>query len=362
MSGYAFSYWSMTCANGSVVTLSSIGIPAGTTGDVVLSAIWGAPIQYAITYNLNGGAPSASYPTTYNIETCSTINNVTLTAPTMTGYRFVNWRAIYNNGTIVNLTSAGLPAGSTGDVLLAAIWDPTPILFDIKYVLDGGVNAPGNPSVYTVASTFPIDIDNPSKPGHSFLGWIVVYNNGTVIPMVSSYSIPAGSAGEVTLTAVWSPIVQTYTVDYILNGGVNAVGNPISYSTNNLPLSVANPSRAGYVFSYWIMECDGGLVVLSNGVIPAGTTGNVKLTAVWTVAPTYSISYSLNGGTTAAGNPTSYSAGNTSPISIADPSLAGYTFLYWIALYDNGSLSVLPPSGISAGTTGNIVLIAVWYP
>ena len=359
--GYTFSHWRVTCINGTEIVLPASGIPAGTTGNVTLTAIWGAPIQYAITYNLNGGAPAAGNPTTYNIENSFTINSNSVVAPSMTGYKFMNWRAIYSNGTMFNLTPAGIPAGSTGDVLLAAIWDPIPIYYNIVYVLDGGVNAPGNPSVYTVASTFPIDIGNPSRPNYTFLGWVVVYNNGTVIPLASSYSIPTGSAGNVTLTAVWSPIIQTFSIEYNLNGGVNAVGNPTSYSTNSLPLSIANPSRSGYVFSYWLMECEGSFTALTSGVIPAGTVGNVRLTAVWTVAPTYTITYALNGGTNAVGNPTTYTT-SSAPLNVADPSMSGYVFLYWIALYADGSLGVLPPSGIAAGTTGDITLIAVWYP
>ena len=360
-SGYAFSHWSMTCANGTTVVLSNSAIPVGTTGNVTLTAIWGPPIQYNITYNLNGGTPAAGNPTTYNIENSFTINSNTVVAPSMTGYKFMNWRAIYSNGTMFNLTPAGIPAGSTGDVLLAAMWDPIPIYYNITYILDGGVNAPGNPSVYTVASTFPIGIDNPSRSGYTFLGWVVVYSNGTTVPLVSSYSIPTGSAGNVTLTAVWSPIIQTFSIEYNLNGGVNAVGNPTSYSTNSLPLSIAKPSRAGYVFSYWLMECEGSFTALTSGVIPAGTVGNVRLTAVWTVAPTYTITYALNGGTNAVGNPTTYTT-SSAPLNVADPSMSGYVFLYWIALYADGSLGVLPPSGIAAGTTGDITLIAVWYP
>jgi uncharacterized repeat protein (TIGR02543 family) len=362
--GYTFSHWTISCTNGTVIPLPSTGIPAGTTGDVVLTAIWGAPIQYAISYNLNGGTPSMSYPTTYNIETCNSINNISLVAPSMTGYRFVTWRAFFDNGTIVNLSPAGLSAGTVGDVRLAAIWDPMPIYFTLNYILDGGVNAAGNPFGYTVASNFPVPIGDPTKSGYTFLGWIVVYSNGTFVPLVRSYSIPAGSAGDVTLTAFWLPVPQqTYNIKYVLDGGSFSSTAPSSYTASDLPLSIPNPSRAGFVFSHWIIKyADGSESILPGGVIPVGTTGDVTLIAVWSVIPSYSISYALNGGINGAGNPTSYSGGDAFPIGLADPSLSGYTFLYWIMLHENGSLSMLPPSGIPAGTTGNIVLIAVWYP
>jgi hypothetical protein len=228
--------------------------------------------------------------------------------------------------------------------------------------LDGGVNASGNPVEYAVTSSFPVVIYNPSKVGYSFLGWVAIYSNGTVSALSSSYSIPAGSACSVLLRAVWVPVVQSYNISYNLNGGVNAVGNPVLYSASNLPVSVGNPSLSGFVFSYWVMSCaDGSLVVLQNGVIPAGTIGDVTLTAVWVVAPSYSIVYSLSGGVNAPSNPSSYVVSNV-PVGVADPFMSGYTFLYWIAIYADGSLGVLPSSGIAAGTTGNITLIAVWYP
>jgi hypothetical protein len=359
-SGYAFSYWSATCANGSVVTLPSYGIPVGTTGNITLSAVWSV-VQYDISYVLSTGTNAPGNPVSYNVESAHLLG---FADPVLKGYRFLNWMVRCANGTMFELTAAGVPAGTYGDLVVVAVWDPTPVLYSISYVLDGGVNAAGNPVEYAVTSLFPVDIGNPSRAGYSFLGWIVVYSNGTVSSMVSSYSIPAGSACDVTLNAYWLPVVQSYSIGYVLDVGVvNAVGNPVSYATSSLPVSVAAPSRVGFVFSHWVMSCaNGSVVVLQNGVIPAGTTGDVVLSAVWTVVPVYSIMYVLGGGVNAAGNPDFYSVESVFPISIADPTLAGRTFLYWVAIYADGSLSVLPPTGIAAGTTGNLTLIAVWYP
>jgi uncharacterized repeat protein (TIGR02543 family) len=358
-SGYTFSHWSATCANGTVVSLQNGVIPVGTTGDVMLSAVW-TIIQYNITYTLSGGTNAPGNPTTYTVENAHLLS---VANPELRGYTFLRWMVRCANGTIFELTSAGVPVGTTGDLAIMAIWDPVPILYSITYVLDGGANAPGNPDEYAVTSLFPVDIANPSRAGYLFLGWVVIYSNGTIISLVPSYSIPAGSACDVTLQAVWNQIVQSYSISYVLNGGVNAPGSPVLYDVTSLPLSIADPSMSGFVFSYWVMAyANGSLVVLQSGVIPVGTTGDVVLTAVWTVAPTYSIAYSLSGGTNALGNPVSYTVDNTFPISIADPSMSGHTFLYWIVLYDNGTLGVLPASGIAAGTTGDITLIAVWYP
>jgi uncharacterized repeat protein (TIGR02543 family) len=353
-SGYVLQYWMATYANGSSSPLPASVIPVGTIGNVKLNAVWGLS-TYAITYELNGGINAPGNPTTYNVDSSFTINSNTVSDPFMLGFRFLNWAVSFDNGTVFDLTSAGIPAGSTGDVLLVAIWDTTPILYNIVYVLDGGVNAAGNPSVYAVTSIFPINIDNPTKAGNVFLGWMVAYSNGTTVSLASSYSIPTGSACDVTLTAVWS-----YNISYELSGGINAPGNPTSYSVNNLPMNIANPSKSGYILSYWIMTCaDGTMTILTNGVIPTGTVDDVTLVAVWAVAPSYSITYMLNSGTNAPSNPDSYTI-STTPIGIANPTKAGATFSYWIVIYSDGFLGVLPSSGIPAGTIGDITLVAVW--
>jgi len=360
--GYPFQHWMATCANGSQIILPASGIPAGTVGNITLTAIWGSPIQYSITYVLNGGALAPGYPTTYNVANAATVNTNTVGTPTFAGYKFVNWRVVYSNGTMFTLSAAGIPAGSTGDVTIVAMWDPVPIQYSINYVLDGGVNAAGNPTSYTVAGIFPVNIANPSKTGYEFLGWVVVYTNGTTISLTPSYSIPAGTTGDVMLSALWAPTTQ-YSINYVLDGGVNAAGNPTSYTASALPLNILVPSRSGYVFSHWILRhANGAEIILQNGVIPAGTTGDVTLIAVWSAVQTYSINYALNGGVNAAGNPTSYTVENTFPINIAAPSMTSYTFLYWVVIYADGTLGILPSSGIPAGTTGNITLVAVWYP
>jgi uncharacterized repeat protein (TIGR02543 family) len=357
-SGYAFLNWRAAFANGTEFVLQNGVIPTGTTGNLTLTATWSV-VQYNISYVLQGGTNAPTNPVTYNVENAHLLS---VANATMLGYTFLRWMVRCENGTMFTLTASGIPAGTYGNLTLAAVWDPVPILYSITYDLDGGINAAGNPVEYAVTSNFPIIINNPSKAGYSFLGWIAIYSNGTVSSLSPSYSIPAGSACNVLLRAVWSPSVQSYSISYVLNGGVNVAANPVSYSVSNLPLSIADPSMQGYVFSYWIMSCaDGSLIVLQNGIIPAGTVGDVTLTAVWTAAPSYSIEYSLNGGVNAAGNPVSYTVSNT-PVSIADPSMMGYTFVYWIAVYADGRMAILPSSGIATGTTGNIHLIAVWYP
>ena len=357
--GYTFTNWTIQGTNQPPNTpTTTFTMPPN---DVTATANWTLK-QYTINYTLNGGTINTQPPTTYNIQNTQTINTNTLGTPNFTGYKFVNWRAMFDNGTITTITTTGLPTGTYGNITIAAMWDPTPISYDITYILNNGINAPGNPISYTVAGIFPINLNNPTRTGYDFTGWTVTYSNNTMISLAPSYSIPVGSYGNVTLFANWSPVNQQYSINYNLNGGVIS-GNPTSYSVSNLPLVIPVPVRSGFVFSYWIMVCDNGSIVsLYDGVIPGGTSGVVSLTAVWDVAVVYSISYSLNGGVNAVGNPVSYVGGGVDDVVIGVPSMSGYTFMYWIAFYADGSIGVLSSSGIVAGTVGDVVLIAVWYP
>lgn len=69
---------------------TSKSIDKGTTGNKSYTANW-TPINYTITYNLDGG--TANNKTSYNIETAT----FTLSNPTKNGYVFVGWTG--SNGT-----------------------------------------------------------------------------------------------------------------------------------------------------------------------------------------------------------------------------------------------------------------------
>jgi uncharacterized repeat protein (TIGR02543 family) len=78
--------------------------------------------------------------------------------------------------------------------------------YTLTYALDGGTNAVGNPASYSNTDTFPIAIGNPTKGGYTFEGWTVDYANASLADLTTNtknYSIPAGTTGNITLTAQW---------------------------------------------------------------------------------------------------------------------------------------------------------------
>ena len=84
------------------------------TADVTVSAVQGTPIDYTITYNLDGG--TASNPLTYTVKS----DDITLSNPIKAGYTFTGWSGTGLEGEVnMNVTIA---KGSTGDRSYTAHW------------------------------------------------------------------------------------------------------------------------------------------------------------------------------------------------------------------------------------------------
>ena len=294
--GYNFAGWSPTDS-----------IPAGSTGDKTFTAMWSSAIVYNITYNLAGGVNDPTNPTTYTVES----GLITLAAPTRAGYNFLGWNP---TGTIA--------AGSTGDKAFTAKWSAA-IRYSISYTMNGGINNILNPSSYTVNSA-TITLRDPVRLGYDFAGW------------TPTNTIPTGSTGNKVFIATWTP--KVYDIHYDLNGGINNPANPATFTTETPTINLANPTRAGYNFWFWF----------PLDTIPQGSIGDRYVWAIWSAPINYTITYNLNGGTNNPANPNLYNV-NSSLITLADPTRAGYTFTGWT-----------PTGSIPAGSTGNKTFTATW--
>ncbi|MBE6259278.1 MAG: hypothetical protein E7107_00420 [Prevotella sp.] len=98
---------------GTGATLNEGTLTVGTA-DVTVSAVKGTPIDYTITYDLDGG--TASNPSTYTIET----ETFTLSNPIKAGYTFTGWSGTGLEGEAnMNVTIA---KGSTDERSYTAHW------------------------------------------------------------------------------------------------------------------------------------------------------------------------------------------------------------------------------------------------
>ena len=87
-----------------------------------------------------------------------------------------------------------------------------------------------------------------------------------------------GAPGKFIVT--YAPPVQTYNINYELNGGTNASSNPATYDDDKA-VTLANPTRTGYTFGGWYDNASfSGSPVTS---IPVGSSGDKTLYAKWTI-------------------------------------------------------------------------------
>ena len=240
--------------------------------------------------------------------------------PTKAGYRFDGW-----DQTI----PATMPAEN---VTVKATW--TANTYMVSFDANGGSCTPASKSV-TYASTYG-DLPTPTREGYTFTGW---YDGETKVEDTTTYQ----TAGDKTLTARWS--ADAYTVTYYVdNSKVTEQG--YTYGASITPYVF---QKSGYTVSAW-KQSDGSAL---PAAMPAKNLSVYATTAIIT----YTISYELNGGTNAAGNPASYTV-ETDTITLGDPSKTGYTFNGWSGTELNGENNMT--AVIAKGSTGDRSYQAHW--
>ena len=164
--------------------------------------------NYSITYNLDGGTNHDNNPDTYTI----TSSDITLGAPTKTGYSFQGWYKAEDMEDDDNLISGtAIASGSHENKIFWAKWSKNS--YTLTWNLAGGtvteagtaaaVDATGSPSA-EVPYGDPVSAPTVTKTGYTFNGW-----NATPVT-----SMPAEAK---TYTATWTK--NNYHV-YFQNNGV----------------------------------------------------------------------------------------------------------------------------------------------
>ncbi len=149
--------------------------------DVTYTALF-EPRQYTVTF-LFGGSGQASVVLTQDYGS-------PLAAPEVNdwaGYAFAGWDSE---------VPSTVPAA---DKTFTAQW--TAVQYTITCNLQGGTVATDNPTSYTIESA-PITLNNPTRSGYDFAGWIGSGLTGVTKTVV----IPQGSMGDLMFTAQWTPM------------------------------------------------------------------------------------------------------------------------------------------------------------
>ena len=223
---------------------------------------------YSITYNLSGGifSESETVPMTYEFG-----QEVILPTPQKTGYNFDGWKDEDGNA-VTKITS-----DSTGNRSFTAFF--TAIEYTVSFE---------NAEIDDVKALYnePLSLPVPEKTGYTFAGWRVNSENGDTIKSGDAFSY----AEDVTLYAIYSPIV--FVISYNLNGGNGLTEDaPKTFTVESEEIILPSPQKTGYNFGGWKDEKGNVITVISSG-----STGNLNLTAVWTVK-ILTITLNANGGT-----------------------------------------------------------------
>jgi uncharacterized repeat protein (TIGR02543 family) len=119
------------------------------------------------------------------------------------------------------------------------------------------------------------------------------------------------------------------------------------------------PTKTYHAFLGWFDAADGGEQYTTGdgiGVSPWSATSDKTLYARWTLTE-YEIIYHLDGGTNAGNNPEFYTIESTD-ITLAEPTRAGYDFVGWYT--DAGFGTAVTDVAIAAGSAGNKSFWAKW--
>ena len=325
--GYSFGGWyTSSSLSGTAVT----SIATGSTGNKVFYAKW-TPVNYSISYNLNGGSVSGN-PISYNIETAT----FTLKNPTRTGYTFTGWTG--SNGSTAQ-TSVSIAKGSTVNKSYTANWRAN--TYTVAYNANGGSGTTASSShTYGVAKTLTANAF--TRTGYTFKGWNTKPDgSGTSYTNSQSVSnLNSTDGATVTLYAQWTVNTYTYNIVYKSSTG-KALGTSTVAGTFGSSKSVSAPAKTGYTTP-------------SAQTVVFDSTSAKTITFTYPVV-NYTISYNLNGGSV-SGNPSSYNI-ESATITLKNPSKTGNTFTGWTG--SNGTTSQTSVS-IPSGSTGNKSYTANW--
>lgn len=305
-------------------------VAKGTTGDFTFYGKWNK--IYKITYV---GTDKPYCDTLYTVDDAITLRNPADSA----GYTFGGW---FTNANFEGDAATGIVKGSTGDTTFYAKWVPVP--YTIAYNIDGEP-AELTPNTYTAASA--TELATPTRNGYEFDGW---YSNDEYTGDKVT-SIAAGSIGDTAFFAKWTPV--EYSITYVLGEGAsNDNDNPASYTVETDAFTLKDAVKNGYTFEGWF-NGEGEKVTTVAG----GATGNLELTAQFTIE-TYTITYhNVEGATFETPNPTSYTV-KTLPIVLKNPTKEGYNFEGW---FTDESFTSGPITGINTKLSeGNGDLYAKW--
>ena len=212
-----------------------------------------------------------------------------------------------------------------------------------RYKVNDAANDTEYSGVFTVNLLDKLEIEPTIRTGYAFAQWS---DGKTDNPY--TMAVP----GAVSLTAQTQ--IETYTIDYELNGGALEAGktNPATYTLETAAFRLEKPTRTGYTFAGWTGS--NGTTPQTDVGIAQGSTGNLYFEANWT-ANGYKILYTGVEGADVSTFPTKHVFGKDT--AIPNPTKTDYSFAGWKV---NGSAATRDLTLSGTAYTADITLEATW--
>src|SRR5574344_233083 len=281
--------------------------------------------------------------------------NLTQNSFTRTGYTFSGW-ATTATGTKAYDDKASYIA--TGDVTLYAVWTANQYAVTLN---NQSATTAGTTSVTaTYDAAMPNITTRPTKTGYTFGGYYSGTNgSGTLYYNADGTSATTWKLTDATtLYAKWTANQYTVTLD---NQSATTAGQGSVTTTYDaaMPNITTRPTKTGYTFGGYYSGTNGSGTLYYNADGTSATTWKLTdattLYAKWTAIP-YTITYTLNGGTNASVNPTTYNV-ESNTITLSAPTKTGYTFTGWTT---TGITTPTTSVTIAKGSTGDRTYTANW--
>lgn len=290
-----FTYKDVTALNGYIT--------AGKHTLCVIDGSWDGSVSYQFVPECNIYyiyQNSTEKLTSYYLTTFS--NKLSLTKPTITGYRILS---LYRDR---DLTT---PIKSV-DTSVGKDWflypKVEPIVYSVSYDMDGGTNNEDNIQSYTIEDR-DFTLKKPVKNGYTFDGW---YTSPLFSWQNQITQIDTSTCENLTLYAKWSK--NTYSVSYV-DGYVH--DNPSSFTVTDKDIVLESPEeRAGYIFKGWYKDA---AYSEKTDTIECSITGNITLYAKWEKIPDNTPEPTMTAPPSETISPTSSPAASAEPEESAPP-------------------------------------------
>ena len=317
-------------------------------GDVTLHAKWS--LAYTITYNTNGGFNDGRNPSVFTENT----ETFTLFEAEKVNYSFLGW---FDNEELTGTPITQIAKGTKNNIVLWAKWSSTQIT--VTFNPNGGGVSPLT-KVVKKGGTYG-ELPTPTKAGYTFNGWGFAMplsvgantvrqddytiksgatNGDTYFWVNQNYHLTIGNQYVVKFYAIvdpnntWRFAPQNRTPEFSLKNGYNEVtfvaGDSRGFFLDDKNADPEHP----FIITDVIIEAqtEGEVITFSttkyvNSETQITLENNHTLFAQWT-ENVYTVTYNLDGGTNAAGNPATFKCSNL-PIALLDATKNGEYFAGW---------------------------------